>query len=123
MVMAAGLGTRLRPLTYYLPKALIPVANRPVMHHLLNLIRRHGITEVGANISYLPETITDYFGVGSTLGMSIRWSVEDTLLGTAGGTKALSDLWRGEPILVTSGDGLHDVDLSAVIDQHRRTGA
>lgn len=123
MVMAAGLGTRLRPLTYHLPKALIPVANRPVMHHVLNLIRRHGITEVGANISYLPDAIVEYFGDGSALGLSIRWSVEETLLGTAGGTKALAELWGRETILVTSGDGLHDVDLTEAIDQHRRTGA
>lgn len=123
MVMAAGLGTRLRPLTYHLPKALIPVANLPVMHHLLNLIRRHGFTEIGCNISYLPEAITEYFGDGSALGLSIRWSIEEALLGTAGGTKALGDFWGREPILVTSGDGLHDVDLTAVVDQHRRTGA
>jgi NDP-sugar pyrophosphorylase family protein len=123
MVMAAGLGTRLRPLTYHLPKALIPVANRPVMHHLLNLLRRHGFREIGCNISYLPEAITEYFGDGSALGVAIRWSIEDELLGTAGGTKALGDFWGREPVLVTSGDGLHDVDLSAVVEQHRRTGA
>jgi NDP-sugar pyrophosphorylase family protein len=123
MVMAAGLGTRLRPLTYHLPKPLIPVANVPVMHHLLNLLRSHGITEIGANVSYMPAAIEEYFGDGSALGVSIRWSVEDDLLGTAGGTKALETLWRREPILVTSGDGLHDVDLTALIDQHRRTGA
>jgi NDP-sugar pyrophosphorylase family protein len=93
------------------------------MHHLLNLLRRHGFTEVGCNISYLPESIMGYFGDGSALGLSIRWSVEEALLGTAGGTKALADFWGREPILVTSGDGLHDVDLTAVVEQHRRAGA
>ena len=67
--------------------------------------------------------IQTYFGDGSQLGMSIRWSHEPELLGTAGGTKKLEDFWEGEPILVTSGDGLHDVDVTALLGHHRRTGA
>lgn len=123
MVMAAGLGTRLQPLTQYLPKPMMPVANRPVMHHLLNLLRRHGVTEVGANLHYFPDAIKGYFGDGSALGLSIRWSYEQELLGTAGGTRALGDLWGRERVLVTSGDGLHDIDLTALREQHERTGA
>ena len=123
MVMAAGFGTRLRPLTYLLPKQLLPIANLPVMHHLLDGLRLHGITELGSNVHYLADTFYDYFGDGSGLGVSIRWSYEEELLGTAGGVKLLDDLWRGERILVTSGDGLHDVDYTALIEQHRRTGA
>lgn len=123
MVMAAGLGTRLRPLTEYLPKPMMPVANRPVMHHLINLLRRHGITELGVNIHFFAETIEGYFGDGSPLGVSIRWSNERELAGTAGGTKLLEEFWGREPILVTSGDGLHDVDLTALAEQHRKTGA
>jgi mannose-1-phosphate guanylyltransferase/mannose-1-phosphate guanylyltransferase/phosphomannomutase len=123
MVMAAGLGTRLRPLTDYLPKPMVPIANRPVLHHLLNLLVRHDIREVGINLHYFPEMIKAYFGDGSALGMSIRWSEEKELLGTAGGTKKLADFFGREAILVTSGDGLHDIDVTALLGHHRRTGA
>jgi NDP-sugar pyrophosphorylase family protein len=123
MVMAAGLGTRLRPLTDFLPKPMMPIANRPVMHHLLNLLRGHGITEVGINVHAFADMIRGYFGDGSALGVNIRWSEERELFGTAGGTKLLEDFWGRERILVTSGDGLHDVDLTALAEQHVRTGA
>jgi NDP-sugar pyrophosphorylase family protein len=123
MVMAAGLGTRLRPLTDFLPKPMMPVANRPVLHHLLNLLHRHEVREVGVNVHAFPELIQTYFGDGSSLDMSIHWSHEPELLGTAGGTKKLENFWNGETILITSGDGLHDVDVTALLGHHRRTGA
>jgi NDP-sugar pyrophosphorylase family protein len=123
MVMAAGLGTRLRPLTDFLPKPMMPVANRPVLHHLLNLLHRHDVREVGINVHAFPGLIQAYFGDGSSLGMTIEWSHEDELLGTAGGTKKLEEFWGGETILITSGDGLHDVDVTALLGHHRRTGA
>jgi len=123
MVMAAGLGTRLRPLTDFLPKPMMPIANRPVLHHLLNLLHRHDVNQVGVNLHVAPDTIMDYFGDGSSLDMEIRWSYEEELLGTAGGTKKLEDFWGGETILITSGDGLHDIDVTALLGHHRRTGA
>ncbi|MBD0289900.1 MAG: NDP-sugar synthase [Thermoleophilia bacterium] len=123
MVMAAGLGTRLRPLTDFLPKPMVPVANRPVLHHLLNLLHRHDIREVGVNLHSAPEVIQAYFGNGANLEMEIRWSHEPHLLGTAGGTKKLQSFWGDETILVTSGDGLHDIDVTALLGHHRRTGA
>ena len=123
MIMAAGLGTRLRPLTDFLPKPMMPIANRPVLHHLLNLLHRHDVREVGINLHVAPETIQTYFGDGSRLDMSIRWSHERELLGTAGGTKKLEDFWEGETILVTSGDGLHDIDVTALLGHHKRTRA
>src|SRR5688572_4728715 len=123
MVMAAGLGTRLRPLTDFLPKPMVPIANRPVMHHLLNLLALHDVRQVGINIHAFPELITRYFGDGSALGLEIRWSEEKELLGTAGGTKKLEDFWGREAILVTSGDGLHDVDVTALLGHHQRTHA
>jgi mannose-1-phosphate guanylyltransferase len=122
MVMAAGLGTRLRPLTHVLPKPMVPIANRPVLHHLLNLLARHDIHQVGINIHAFPDLIQRYFGDGSALGLEIRWSEEKELLGTAGGTKKLGDFWGNETILITSGDGLHDVDVTALVGHHRRTG-
>lgn len=123
MVMAAGLGTRLAPLTDFIPKPMMPIANRPVLHHLLNLLRRHDIREVGVNLHAFPDTIQSYFGDGSALGLDIHWSFEEELLGTAGGTKKLEDLWAGETILITSGDGLHDIDVTALLGHHKRTGA
>ncbi len=121
--MAAGLGTRLAPLTDFIPKPMMPIANRPVLHHLLNLLHRHEIREVGINLHAFPDLITTYFGDGSDLGLEIHWSHEDELLGTAGGTKTLEDLWGGETILVTSGDGLHDIDVTALLGHHRRARA
>ena len=121
--MAAGLGTRLRPLTDFLPKPMMPVANRPVLHHLLNLLRRHDVLQVGVNLHAAPEMIQRYFGDGSELGMEIRWSHEPELMGTAGGTKRLEDFWDGETILVTSGDGLHDIDVTALLGHHQRSQA
>lgn len=123
MVMAAGLGTRLHPLTDFLPKPMMPIANRPVLHHLLNLLHRHDVREVGINVHAFADMIREHFGDGSALDMSIRWSHEPELLGTAGGTKKLEGFWGGETILVTSGDGLHDVDVTALLGHHRRTGA
>jgi NDP-sugar pyrophosphorylase family protein len=123
MVMAAGLGTRLRPLTDFLPKPMMPIANRPVLEHLLRLLHRHEVREVGINLHSEPEMIQRYLGDGSALDMSIRWSHEPELLGTAGGTKKLEDLWEGETILITSGDGLHDIDVTALLGHHRRTNA
>ena len=123
MVMAAGLGTRLAPLTDFIPKPMMPIANRPVLHHLLNLLHRHDIREVGINLHAFPDLITTYFGDGSDLDLEIHWSHEHELLGTAGGTKQLEDLWGGETILVTSGDGLHDIDVTALLGHHKRTRA
>jgi mannose-1-phosphate guanylyltransferase len=123
MVMAAGHAGRLRPLTDFLPKPMMPIANRPVLHHLLDLLHRHDVHEVGINLHVQPDVIERYFGDGSALGVSIRWSREDELAGTAGGTKRLSDFWGRETILVLSGDGLHDIDVTALLGHHRRTGA
>jgi mannose-1-phosphate guanylyltransferase/mannose-1-phosphate guanylyltransferase/phosphomannomutase len=123
MVMAAGLGTRLKPLTDFLPKPMMPIANRPVLHHLLNLLHRHDIHQVGVNLHYYPEILERYFGDGSKLDMEITWSYEPELLGTAGGTKKLQEFFGQETILVTSGDGLHDIDVTALLGHHLRTGA
>jgi len=104
MVMAAGLGTRLRPLTDFLPKPMMPVANRPVLHHLLNLLRRHDVTEVGVNLHAFPEMIQRYFGDGAALDLSILWSHEPELLGTA-------NVWH----LATPFRGrLHDPSVTAL---------
>ena len=121
MIMAAGLGTRLRPISYEMPKPMVPVLNRPVMEHILELLARHGFTEVNANLHWFPELIRDRFGDGSRLGIELRYSEEEALLGTAGGVRGVAD-FLGDDFLVISGDALTDIDLAAMRDFHRSHG-
>lgn len=116
MVLAAGLGTRLRPLTYEITKPMVPVLDRPVMEHILDLIDRHSFEGVIANLHYFPETIREYFGE------RISYSFEQQLLGTAGGVRACREFFGEEPFLVISGDALTDIDLSAFAKRHREAG-
>ncbi len=118
MVMAAGLGTRLRPLTYEVPKPMVPVANRPVMEHILRLLNRHGFERVIANLHWFPETIRDRFGDGSELGIELTYTYEDELLGTAGGVRNVADFFGGGPFLVMAADALTDIDLAALRAAH-----
>jgi mannose-1-phosphate guanylyltransferase len=113
MVLAAGLGTRLRPLTYEINKPMVPVLDRPVMEHILDLLGRHGLGEVIANLHYFPETIRSYFGE------RLAYHYEPELLGTAGGVRACAEFFGDEPFLVISGDALTDIDLGALIARHR----
>ena len=87
MVLAAGLGTRLRPVTYAMPKPMVPVLNRPVMEHTVRLLARHGFVEAIANLHWFPETIEGHFGDGSEFGLELSYSHEEQLLGTAGGVR------------------------------------
>jgi mannose-1-phosphate guanylyltransferase len=118
MVMAAGLGTRLRPLTYEAPKPMVPVANRPVMEHILLLLRGHGFGEVIANLHWFPDTIRDRFGDGARLGVALTYSYEEELLGTAGGVRGVADFFGDEPFLVMAADALTDIDLAALRAAH-----
>lgn len=122
MVLAAGLGTRLKPITYNIPKPMVPVIDRPVMAHLLGLIERHGFTDAVANLHYFPDTIRDYFGDGSAFGVNLSYNHEPELLGTAGGVRAVRDHLGDEPFLIISGDALTDIDLTALVERHRATG-
>ena len=116
MVLAAGLGTRLRPITYEIPKPMVPVLDRPVMEHILDLLAEHGFEEVIANLHYFPDTIREHFGE------RISYRYEEELLGTAGGVRACREFFGDEPFLVISGDALTDIDLSALAETHRATG-
>ncbi len=122
VVMAGGEGSRLRPLTVGRPKPMVPVVNRPVMEHILLLLKRHGITEVVVTLQYMAGAIQSYFGDGSQLGMKIEYTVEDVPLGTAGSVKQAQHLLT-ETFVVISGDALTDYDLSAIIENHRKRGA
>lgn len=117
MVLAAGLGTRLRPITYGLPKPMVPVLNRPVMEHILRLLARHGFGEAIANLHWFPETIEGRFGDGSALGLNLSYSREEHLLGTSGGVRNAAG-FLGDSFLVISGDALTDIDLAAMRDFH-----
>ncbi len=122
MIMAAGLGTRLYPLTGSMAKPLVPILNRPVMEHVLNLVRRHGVREVAANLHHHPDMIRAYFGDGSAFGVDLRYNLEEELLGTAGGVGAFRDFFSGGTFIVVSGDGLTDIDLTAFVTAHRAMG-
>ncbi|HET9920268.1 MAG TPA: sugar phosphate nucleotidyltransferase, partial [Ktedonobacteraceae bacterium] len=122
VVMAGGEGSRLRPLTIRRPKPMVPIAGKPVMEHILNLLKRHGITEVIVTVQYLASNIEDYFGNGSQVGMHITYSREDVPLGTAGSVKNAEELLT-EPFLVISGDALTDYNLTDIIRYHEEKHA
>jgi mannose-1-phosphate guanylyltransferase / phosphomannomutase len=115
--MAGGEGSRLRPLTIRRPKPMVPIAGKPVMEHILNLLKRHGITEVVVTVQYLASNIEDYFGNGSQFGMRITYSREDVPLGTAGSVKNAEE-GLTEPFIVISGDALTDYNLTDIIKYH-----
>ena len=116
MVLAAGLGTRLRPITFEVPKPMVPVLDRPVMAHIIGLLDRQGFDEVIANLHHFPETISGYFGD------RIEYGFEEELLGTAGGVREAAPFFGDDPIVIVSGDALTDLDLNALVERHRRAG-
>ncbi|MGE5408978.1 MAG: sugar phosphate nucleotidyltransferase [Syntrophothermus sp.] len=117
MILAAGLGTRLRPITYGMPKPMVPVLNRPVMEHIVRLLAKHGFAEAIANLHWFPDLIRDHFGDGSRFGVDLSYSFEEQLLGTSGGVRNVAD-FLGDSFLVISGDALTDLDLTAMRDFH-----
>ena len=120
VLMAGGSGTRLRPLTCDLPKPMVPILNRPIAEHIINLLKRHHIREVIATLHYLPDIMRDYFQDGSEFGVQMTYAVEeDQPLGTAGCVKNIVELLDGT-FLVISGDSITDFDLSAAIQFHKR---
>jgi len=119
MILAAGLGTRLRPLTYVMPKPVAPVLNRPIVARIAELLAQHGFEEVVTNVSYLPEQIRDVLGDGSEFGLKVGYSEESEPLGTAGGVGKVRDfLSETDSFLIISGDALTDIDLSAMRKAH-----
>lgn len=118
VLMAGGSGTRLRPLTCDLPKPMVPILNKPIAEHIINLLRHHHISRVIATLHYLPDVMKDYFQNGSDFDVEIIYSVEeDQPLGTAGCVKNVAKLLN-ETFLVISGDSITDFDLQAAIDFH-----
>lgn len=123
VIMAGGEGTRLRPLSVSRPKPMVPLFDKPVMEHILSLLRENGITDICVTLQYRPGSITDYFGDGSAFGVSLAYFIEKTPLGTAGSVKACADFLGNEDFLVISGDAVCDFDLKACLSFHREKQA
>jgi mannose-1-phosphate guanylyltransferase/phosphomannomutase len=122
VIMAGGFGTRLRPLTYNIPKPMAPVFNKPMMEHILLLLKKYDITDIVALLYFQPHIITDYFGDGTKWGVKISYKSAESDLGTAGSVKNAQDLLQGRFIII-SGDVLTDCDLKKLIDFHTARGA
>ena len=135
MILAAGKGTRVQPLTYDLPKPMIPILGKPVMAYLVEHLAQHGVTDIMVNVSYLHEKIEEYFGEGHQFGVQIGYSFEGYTnaagevvpqpLGSAGGMKKIQEFggFFDETTVVLCGDALIDLDLESALLEHRRTGA
>jgi len=135
MILAAGKGTRVRPLTYELPKPMIPILGKPVMAYLVEYLAKYGVREIMVNVSHLHEKIEDYFGEGQRFGVQIGYSFEGSLdeagnvvpnpQGSAGGMKLIQEFggFFDETTLVLCGDALIDLDLNSALFEHRKKGA
>ena len=123
VLMAGGSGTRLRPLTCDLPKPMVPILNRPIAEHIINLLKRNNITEVIATLYYLPDVMRDYFQDGKDFGVDMTYAVEEEQpLGTAGCVKNIEQ-WLDDTFIVISGDGITDFDLQEAIAYHKSKGS
>ncbi|HXR43015.1 MAG TPA: mannose-1-phosphate guanyltransferase [Acidothermaceae bacterium] len=123
VVMAGGEGTRLRPMTANQPKPLLPVVNRPIMEHVLRLLRRHGFTDTVVTVQFLASLIRNYFGDGDELGMNLQYATEESPLGTAGSVKNAESELRDARFVVISGDALTDIDLTDMARFHEQHNA
>jgi mannose-1-phosphate guanylyltransferase len=123
MVLAAGLGTRLRPLTDQMPKALLPVEGRPLIHYPLLLLKRYGITDIVINLHHHGHKIVDALGDGRAMGLRLQYSWEPTILGTGGGIKQARRLLGDSTVMVINSDILVDLNLDDVVEFHRRRDA
>jgi mannose-1-phosphate guanylyltransferase/phosphomannomutase len=118
IIMAGGEGSRLRPLTCDLPKPMVPIMNIPIMEHIIELLKSHGIKEIGVTLAFLPQKIKNYFGNGSSFGVNLHYFTEDSPLGTAGSVKNAQD-FLDDTFIVISGDSLTNINLSEAINFHR----
>ncbi|MGH2807221.1 MAG: nucleotidyltransferase family protein, partial [Actinomycetota bacterium] len=122
VIMAGGEGSRLRPLTSNMPKPMLPIANRPMMEHIIELLKKHGITDIVATVQFLSSVIRNYFGDGSDLDVSLSYTTEEVPLGTAGSVLEAREFLT-DTFLVISGDALTDIDLQEAIAFHRAKGS
>jgi mannose-1-phosphate guanylyltransferase / phosphomannomutase len=122
VIMAGGEGTRLRPLTSNTPKPMLPIANVPMMEHVVDLLKRHGCDEIVVTVAFLAQQIQTYFGDGSEFGVKMYYAEEQTPLGTAGSVRNAKE-FLDERFVVISGDVLTDIDLTKIIESHVARGA
>lgn len=122
VVMAGGQGSRLRPLTINRPKPMVPLVDRPMMAHIIGLLKQHGFDEIVVTLQFMAERVQDFFGSGASFGVTFHYSVEEVPLGTAGSVK-LAEEYLDEPFLVISGDALTDFDLGKILEFHRERDA
>jgi NDP-sugar pyrophosphorylase family protein len=122
LILAGGKGTRLRPLTVYTPKPIVPICNRPFLLYQIDTLRRAGIVDITLSLSYQPNKIEQLLGDGSDYGVNLKYTVEPQPMGTAGAYKYAEDLIR-EQTVVFNGDILTDLDLKAVIREHNERQA
>lgn len=127
MILAAGVGSRLDPITRTVPKPMVPILNQPVMAHIVDLLARHGFNDIYCNTHYLAAHIEDYFRNHAIPGVDIRFNREAELMGTSGGVKRVAEdkgfFDKGETFLVAGGDDLTDIDLTAMLEFHKAKGA
>lgn len=119
VILAGGEGSRLRPLTLGRPKPMTPLLGKPVLGHILDLLRCHGVKDIAVTLRYLPGAVTDFFGDGADYGVKLTYFVEDAPLGTAGGVKKCMDFLGDEDFLVISGDAVCDLDLTELCALHQ----
>jgi NDP-sugar pyrophosphorylase family protein len=123
MVLAAGLGLRMRPLTLLRAKPVLPVLNRPLLHWTLERLAQHGVTDVVVNLHHLAENVVDIAGDGQAVGLQVTYVREKRILGTSGGPRAVRDFFGDEPFLLVNGDMLFDFDLTGLVARHHAAGA
>jgi NDP-sugar pyrophosphorylase family protein len=123
LVLTAGLATRLRPLSFVRAKAALPVAGQPLITRILRALRAAGVTEAVLNLHHLPQTLTRIVGDGSDLGIRVRYSWENPVLGSAGGPRQALPLLGAPTFLILNGDTLADVDITALVEAHQHSGA
>ncbi|CDN13543.1 Mannose-1-phosphate guanylyltransferase [Richelia intracellularis] len=134
MILAAGKGTRVRPITYTIPKPMIPILQKPVMEFLLELLRQHGFDQIMVNVSHLAEEIESYFRDGQRFGVQLGYSFEGRIvdgnlvgeaIGSAGGMRKIQDFspFFDDTFVVLCGDALIDLDLTAAVKWHRAKGS
>jgi NDP-sugar pyrophosphorylase family protein len=122
MVLAAGRGTRLRPLTERMPKCMVRLGGKPLLEYGIRWLHKHGVTNLAINLHHLPETVTEYFGDGERWGVHITYSLEEEPLGTAGGVRRMASFFHG-PFFVWYGDNLSTCRLDRLWEHHRSRGA
>jgi mannose-1-phosphate guanylyltransferase/phosphomannomutase len=117
VIMAGGEGTRLRPLTCNRPKPMVPIVNKPVMEHIIELLKKYDLTDIAVTLQYMPDLVKDYFEDGKEFGVNLRYYIEQVPLGTAGSVKNAED-FLDDTFIVISGDALTDIDIKKAIDFH-----